>query len=106
MRRDEGTANEDEIYIQVEGGEPILMASERFLMGRGKHCDLVLLSNRVSREHAVIVRQDDNKLILEDLGSSNGTWMDQKRISKRPLKDGDTFTLGNVKIHCDYRPKA
>ena len=70
-------------------------------MGRGKHCDLVLLSNRVSREHAVVLRQG-NQIVLEDLNSSNGTWMDQKRINKRTLTDGDVFMLGNVKVRCDF----
>ena len=92
---------EGEIYLQVEGGEPVLMATDRFLIGRGKHCDLVLLSNRVSREHAIVHRKN-KEIILEDLNSSNGTWMDQKRIAKRTLNDGDTFTCGNVRVHCDF----
>lgn len=98
--------SEVDLYLQVEGGEPVLVAVERFVMGRGKHCDLVLLSNRVSREHATIKR-DGKQFLLEDLNSSNGTWMDQKRIAKRTLSDGDIFTLGNVRIRCDFgRPKA
>lgn len=95
-----------ELYLQVEGAEPVMVANDRFLMGRGKHCDLVLLSNRVSREHAVILR-DGADIVLEDLGSSNGTWMDEQRITKRPLLDGDVFMLGNIRIRCDFgRPKA
>ncbi|MBI5547849.1 MAG: FHA domain-containing protein [Deltaproteobacteria bacterium] len=93
-----------EVFLHVEGAEPVLVSNERFIMGRGKHCDLVLLSNRVSREHAVIIRQGE-KIVLEDLNSSNGTWMDQKRITKRVLSDGDVFTLGNVRVRCDVGPQ-
>jgi len=72
---------------------------DRFLIGRGRHCDLVIESAKVSREHAVIRREGDAWWI-EDLGSSNGTWFERARIDRRRIKDGDEFLVCSDRIRC------
>ena len=69
------------------------------LIGRGRHCDLVIDSAKVSREHAVIRREADGWWI-EDLGSSNGTWLDRARIDRRRIRDGDEFLVCNDRVRC------
>lgn len=82
------------LVIEREGEEPIRVEQERFIIGRGPQCDLVIDSPRVSREHVVLTRHGVTYL-LEDLGSSNGTWFGEERITVRELEDGDLIVLGN-----------
>lgn len=90
------------LYMMLEGGELDRIAKERFVIGRGKHCDFVINSGKVSREHAVIVR-DAGEFFLEDLGSSNGTWFNKQRIKRRKIEDGDEYFICSEKVKFVYR---
>lgn len=72
---------------------------DRFLIGRGRHCDLVIDSGKVSREHAAVVRDADGWWI-EDLGSANGTWFRQERVRRRRIEDGDEYYVCAERIRC------
>jgi predicted component of type VI protein secretion system len=64
------------------------------LLGRSPECLIVLASERVSREHAV-VRRIHCGLEIEDLGSRNGTWVNGTRIRRATvLQQGDEVQLG------------
>jgi|SRR6185295_8697291 len=64
------------------------------LLGRSPECPIVLASERVSREHAV-VRRIHSGLEIEDLASRNGTWVNGARIRHRTvLQPGDEIELG------------
>jgi hypothetical protein len=88
----------------VAGQDPFKMVQDSFTIGRGKTCDFVIDSNRVSREHCRISREG-NEFALEDLNSSNGTFFgpNKEKISRRKIKDGDEFTLGTEKIKFQIR---
>jgi ribosomal protein L12E/L44/L45/RPP1/RPP2 len=92
-------AKKSNLTLNYAGHPPIKMATDVLTIGRGKTCDFVIDSNRVSREHARITREGGD-FILEDLNSSNGTFFGpgKEKISKKKLKDGDEFTLGTEKI--------
>jgi pSer/pThr/pTyr-binding forkhead associated (FHA) protein len=65
-------------------------------IGRALECDIVITSKRVSREHARL-RRDGRRTILEDAGSTNGTLLNEERISgNADLRDGDQITIGDV----------
>lgn len=90
------------LYLVSEGGELGQVSKARFVIGRGKHCDLVIDSPKISREHAAIVREGD-AWYIEDLGSSNGTWFDRARIERRRIADGDDYFICSEKIRCVIR---
>lgn len=87
------------LWIHGERGPLARVDGERFLIGRGRHCDLVIDSAKVSREHAIIRREEDGWWI-EDLGSSNGTWHHQARIDRRRIADGDEYFICAEKLRC------
>jgi hypothetical protein len=90
------------LYMMVEGGELDRIAKDRFVIGRGKHCDFVINSGKVSREHAVISREGSD-FFIEDLGSSNGTWFNKQRIKRRKIEDGDEYFICSDKVKFVYR---
>ena len=73
----------------VEGGETIGRNAAR--------CDLVLDEVAVSAEHARI-RYERRQLILYDLASTNGTFLNGQRVERAALSDGDAVTIGGVRM--------
>jgi len=90
------------LLLVREDGTPLEVAKDRFVLGRGRHCDLVIDSAKVSREHAAIVREPGGWSI-EDLGSSNGTWHQRERVTRKRIADGDEFYICSEKIRCVLR---
>lgn len=105
--REEDTAGPDRraagrgtsLFLMAADGKLDEVLVERFVIGRGKHCQLVIPSTKVSREHAAIVREDD-AWYIEDLGSSNGTWHDKQKIQRRRIQDGDEYFVCSERIRC------
>jgi len=74
-------------------------------VGRKNTCGLRIPLSSVSREHFRI-EQEDQKLILRDLGSSNGTFYNDQRVQEAELNAGDTIRVGPVTfiVVIDGRP--
>jgi len=71
---------------------------ERLTMGRALACDVVVSHGLVSGAHALAQVGEDG-LVLTDLDSRNGTWVNQVRIEEpRRLRHGDVFALGPVQV--------
>lgn len=62
-------------------------------VGRKPGCDVLIDNLAVSGEHANIFTVGDDSFI-QDLNSTNGTFINSKRITKHHLRDGDTVTIG------------
>jgi hypothetical protein len=90
------------LRLQREDGSAVEIAAARFVIGRGAHCDLVIESPKVSREHAALVREADGWWI-EDLGSSNGTWFRGERIARRKVEHGDENFVSAERLRCTLR---
>jgi two-component system, NtrC family, sensor kinase len=80
-----------------ELGERRIDVAGELLVGRGDGCDLTIKDPRLSRRHARFFREGD-QLFIEDLGSPNGTFVNQKRVKKEPLNAGDIVALGKTQI--------
>jgi hypothetical protein len=93
------------LFLQLREHEPIEVVAERFLIGRGNHCNLIIDSVRVSREHAVLLSEGDG-FVLEDQGSSNGTWLGTRRLQRHVISDGDVLMLGNEKVRFSVQPAS
>ncbi|NOG56083.1 MAG: FHA domain-containing protein [Planctomycetes bacterium] len=86
---------------------PILPA-KKYIIGRKESCDLRIPLSSVSREHAAVYYdQEDEELVIEDLGSSNGTFVNNERVENFDLCPGDVIVVGNVpfQVVIDGQPK-
>ncbi len=65
-------------------------------LGRAVENEIVIVSKRASREHAHI-RRDGRRVFLDDLGSTNGTFLNGERVlGSVQLRDGDQISVGEV----------
>ncbi len=90
-------AQEKPILVITEGeqvGQRWPIETNMFTIGRGGECDLILPERQVSREHIRIHRRG-NEYFLEDLGSKNGTWVNDDQIQSETIKlhDGDEISV-------------
>ena len=70
-------------------------------VGRQQDCQLRIASSQVSRKHCQIFEKK-GLLLVKDLGSSNGTLVNGKRIAdQRVLEPGDELTVGSVKFRVE-----
>ncbi|HVR61218.1 MAG TPA: GGDEF domain-containing protein [Polyangia bacterium] len=98
----DGEHNEvDHAYLLVLAGaslgEMYKVDKPKTVLGRGERVDIRLVDEGISREHAQLVREPDH-VILEDLGSTNGTFCNGVRVKEQILADGDKILLGSTTI--------
>ena len=93
--KEDGEACLVEIYGQ-ELGRRIPLAGGTFEIGRSSKCDLSLDQDSVSRHHARIVRAKDGIYTVADLGSTNGTYVNDASVTERGLVDGDQLKIGRT----------
>ena len=86
-------AGEPIATLEVPGmGEPIVLGSERTVIGRLQSCDVCLGDANASRQHAAIEREGSG-WVLVDLGSTNGTLLNGEQVDRVRLRDGDVITV-------------
>jgi diguanylate cyclase (GGDEF)-like protein len=89
-------------YLLVLAGENAgaiyRLENDETVVGRASSCTIVLNDEGISRTHVKVVRLGDGRVLLKDLGSTNGTFVDSAQIRTHVLKDGDRFQLGDVTL--------
>lgn len=83
--------------------ERTLEEDQEVTVGRAEHCDLVLRSKRVSREHCRFFFQDDQWRI-EDLKSQNGVILNGVKVLSETLKNRDVLQIGDFRMEITWQP--
>ncbi|AAM25148.1 MAG: FHA-domain-containing protein [Caldanaerobacter subterraneus] len=78
-------------------GERTFTLFEVTSIGRSDECDIVIESPYVSARHALIKKRG-KRFYIEDLNSTNGTFVNGKRVKVARIKNGDIITLGDVDL--------
>lgn len=84
--------------VLIENGRPgrtYSLSKDRVIIGRLAESDVVLADPGSSRRHAE-VRRDNTDFVIADLGSTNGTMVNESTIGERVLEDGDRITIGRT----------
>ncbi|NOY42674.1 MAG: SpoIIE family protein phosphatase [Planctomycetes bacterium] len=80
----------------IRGGEPgkeFDLEGRRWVIGRSPECDVVLDVAAVSRRH-VILTDENGQFFVQDLGSRNGTYINNQRVDEHaPIRDGDQMLI-------------
>jgi FHA domain/FhaA, N-terminal domain len=94
-------ARTPEAHLEItEPGRPrrrVTLGGGPLRVGRSADCELVLRDPRVSRRHARLQGRD-GLLVLTDLGSTNGTFVNGYRISEVVLGEGDRIEMGQTTL--------
>lgn len=69
----------------------------RLLLGRSESCDLIVYNDAISAVHAVLEIFDD-KAIIYDMNSTNGTFVNDDKIIVKEFRTGDTFRLADIEF--------
>lgn len=89
------------VWLLLRGNDPLkayCVGDGRHILGRSDRCSLRIRDVNISREHAEI-RRRDTELALRDLGSRNGTYLNNSAVNGWCcLKPGDTIRLGRIII--------
>jgi pSer/pThr/pTyr-binding forkhead associated (FHA) protein len=78
---------------KYQGGEYPLAEGQEIVIGRSSELDMVLVEEMVSRKHARIALQDGT-INIEDLGSTNGTFVNGEKVQQGTLREGDRVLIG------------
>ena len=87
------------VIVSIDGVviKEVQLTKDRTTLGRRPYNDIVIDNLAVSGEHAVI-QIIDGEAVLEDLNSTNGTYINGKAIKKQPLQNNDSIEIGKYKI--------
>jgi MoxR-like ATPase len=78
-------------------GKRLTLSAQKYTLGRKPNLDISIDDHSCSGDHAEL-HFDEGKWIIADHHSSNGTWLNGKKISSSPLATGDTVQIGNTKF--------
>jgi two-component system cell cycle response regulator len=107
-----GQINGRKPCLTVISGGPVgmlytLPLEAGMLLGRGRDADVRLTNRRASRRHARIRVNPEGDAVVEDLGSTNGTFLNGKPVRRYLLKDGDKLSFGpNAVVRFSYQDEV
>jgi selenocysteine lyase/cysteine desulfurase len=93
------TDGERLLVIEGRAAGQIIDVGDELVIGRESEGDGRLGDDpAISRRHARLVRAADGSLTIEDLGSTNGTWVNGVRVVAQPIAPGDILHLGDTRV--------
>jgi pSer/pThr/pTyr-binding forkhead associated (FHA) protein len=97
----EGIAVKQRACLEIIGfgkeNKVIELGEEEVIIGRIPECGICLSIENVSRRHARVIFRNE-EYFVEDLGSTNGTYVNGIKIVKCVLRNSDQLNIGGVKI--------
>jgi two-component system cell cycle response regulator len=91
----------DQAYLIVLAGsamgEMFKLSQSPTVIGRGQTAHIRMMDEGISREHCDI-RHEDERMVLRDLGSTNGTFCQGVRVDRHVLEDGDKILVGSSTV--------
>jgi two-component system, cell cycle response regulator len=81
------------VVVGLDAGRVVRLSNEETTLGRAATCDVVLTDPGVSRVHARFIHTDTG-FIVEDLGSKNGTLLNERKITRQAVPYGVTIQIG------------
>jgi two-component system, cell cycle response regulator len=85
------------VLAGVSAGEMFKLQADKTVVGRGPTVGVRLNDEGVSREHCQFMREGE-KIIVVDLGSTNGTFVNGIKVDRKELSDGDKIMVGSTTI--------
>lgn len=82
--------------LSLTDGPSILIDKPILLFGRHAECDVQLNSKKVSRRHCCLAQVHDY-LVIRDLGSTNGIWVNGQKVNESKVAPGDELVIGNFR---------
>lgn len=95
---------EREVKLKLHGknlavaGRTYSLTKNINLVGRGRDASTTIIDSSVSRVHAKLTLADDGRVLVEDLRSANGTFVNGEPVSEAPAEHGDRLRFGNVEF--------
>jgi type II secretory ATPase GspE/PulE/Tfp pilus assembly ATPase PilB-like protein/pSer/pThr/pTyr-binding forkhead associated (FHA) protein len=83
---------------------PVPLQGDRIVIGRNPDCDIPIIDERASRRHCAIQSDGRGGWVVRDLGSRNGTKVNDKRVEEAPLKPGDVIKVGSHEFLVEREP--
>ncbi len=83
--------------VHAPGGSAVALRGPELTIGRRSGCGLVLAGPEVSRDHARVIEMDGG-YVLEDMGSTNGTFINGERIERARVRPGDEIRIGTTTL--------
>jgi hypothetical protein len=94
---------EEHVTLTVDG-RVVPVTSRHVVVGRSRESDVRVDDGNVSRRHFELVQEDPATWVVVDLGSTNGTEVNGKRVSgRKTLRDGDRITIGSTELVFERR---
>ena len=86
--------------VSPDGRASIAIDRLLILVGRDPRCDAWLDSLRLSARHCCLVRDGDG-LVVRDLGSTNGTRINDRQVEHGRLRPGDSLAIANIRFRLE-----
>ena len=89
----------------VDFGKHFHFSRSHILIGRDKSCQIFLKDDKISKRHCEIqiVRNPElEQILIKDLDSTNGTYVNGERVSQTVLKSGDKLAIGDTVLRLNY----
>lgn len=88
--------------LVLPDGTTLALGRSPIVIGRLPECDVVLGDTNVSRRHAQVAL-DDGEVVVTDLGSTNGTFVNGRKVTRAAVQPGDELAIGTSRLRVEVR---